>query len=163
LDADDPCRSGLEIPADVPLVRWPVRWWHEHADALPAELVRRVAEHALRGGVHGLDHAVLIADDDGVRRSIDDRPRARLGRPQLDQSVKVPVLNRPHVALQVVERHAHPEVGAVHLGHAPARRLRGAVPEILGWRLPRQLASRHARRSANDEPAPLRAAGGRAR
>src|SRR5690606_3220917 len=77
-DADDALLAGTQIAGDVVVMALPVGRGHQNADVLPDELLGRVLEQALRGGIDDLNAALLVDGDQPVGGGLDDRLEQRL-------------------------------------------------------------------------------------
>ena len=81
--ADDVARPSTHERLHAPEELHPLLLRHQHADALPKELLGAVAEDPAGGRVGPLDHAARIDGDDGVGNAVQDGTHAALALRQL--------------------------------------------------------------------------------
>jgi len=71
-DADDLLLPRGQVARQIPIVLFPVGRRHEQGDVLADQLLGRIAEHPLGGGVDQLDDAPLVDADDGIDRGFQE-------------------------------------------------------------------------------------------
>ncbi len=73
-DADDALLAGGHVAVHVAVVLPAEGFGHQLAHVAPEDLLALVAEGALRGPAEFLDRAVVVHDDDGIHRGVEDGP-----------------------------------------------------------------------------------------